>query len=262
MQPLTRDIVLAAIGWPAQRSCCICGHTDEPIEMHHVIRRSDGGERGPQLPLCKTCHGHAKGDNYTLYPSCDKWYVYITSDDFARYLAARTGRPRFVERYYPLHREQDGIDLYVDPEEQPDPFEEVARIASENLRVLRATGASSWRQEAENIASVYAVESGDRFCEWREGEGIGKADASRMLSVAAFLEADELRERPMMLQVEAARAIRRERGERSDIITDASVLSVTDFRAKWWPPKGAPEKERCPKCGLLVDPKRLNPEEE
>jgi len=246
---------------PAQRSCPICGTTAEAIENHHVIARSAGGHHGPTVPLCKTCHGYAKGDNYTLTNTDGRWYVYITSDDFARYLAARTGRPRFVEKFYPLHREQDGIDLYVDPEEVADPFEEVAAVASENLRILRSRGAVTWREEAENVAAVYAADS-KRFAEWRADEGYSQPTGSRMLTVCAFLERDELRECPADVQIEAARAIRDDKAPRADIIADAECLSASDMRAKYWPAKGAPDKERCPTCGLLVDPKRLHPEEE
>lgn len=41
---------------PAQRFCPVCGRTDAAIEMHHVIHRSQGGHKGPTIPLCKACH--------------------------------------------------------------------------------------------------------------------------------------------------------------------------------------------------------------
>jgi hypothetical protein len=168
-----------------------------------------------------------------------------------------------VERYYACYREKDGVDVFeeLEPTEADVRFEAVAAIASENLRILRSRGAVTWREEAENVAAVYAADP-KRFAEWRADEGYSQPTGSRMLSVCAFLERDELRDRPADVQIEAARAIRDEKAPRADIIADAGVLSVTDFRARYWPAKGAPDKERCPTCGLLVDPKRLHPEEE
>ena len=43
-----------------QRACAICGRTDRPIEMHHVVPRSRTTKRlrGPVVPLCGGCHHH------------------------------------------------------------------------------------------------------------------------------------------------------------------------------------------------------------
>jgi len=39
------------------RRCAICGRTSGPLERHHIVFRSQGGENGPTITLC----GHGNG---------------------------------------------------------------------------------------------------------------------------------------------------------------------------------------------------------
>ncbi len=36
--------------------CTICQHTAIPVEWHHTVPRSRGGENSLQIPLCSNCH--------------------------------------------------------------------------------------------------------------------------------------------------------------------------------------------------------------
>ena len=66
---------------PMQRYCPVCGRTDLPMENHHVIHRSQGGEDGPTIPLCKQCHAdhHDRGIIDFEY-SDDRWWWFSTRD--------------------------------------------------------------------------------------------------------------------------------------------------------------------------------------
>lgn len=248
--------------------CIFCGAT-ATNNHHHPPRgrfHKHDEHRVPRLSVCgmgnaSGCHGllHHNGGTLTPRVPTDSRYCDAIADEKA---AADINRRRKRNGLRPIRAGVPFMAKAEHPDSEHDEFEAACETASANIRTLRMSGAEAWRLEAENVAMVYAADTrdGTRFTEWRESEGISRGESSKMLTVAAFLEKPELRERPWGVQYEAARAIRRERGERSDIIADAEVLSLTDFRAKWWPAKGQPEKELCPTCHLLVDPKRLHQE--
>jgi hypothetical protein len=52
-------------GIERQGYCCLCG-VNGIIEMHHVIRRAQGGHHGPQIPLCRECHQAHHDGRHTL----------------------------------------------------------------------------------------------------------------------------------------------------------------------------------------------------
>lgn len=263
-----RETILAAKGWPRQPFCCVTGRTDEPIQMHHVLASSlNPGTRGtedegPMLPLSETTHGYCKGSHVKFMPSGDgKWSWMPLTDEFCEYVATWRRMSNLYSRievghWYACTKYDEAVQEALERDRE---WEELAAIASERIRSRRHSVAQAWREDVEDAATVYAADPhGDRFRAWREDEGISGGEWSRMKAVAAHLEPDELRDAPASMQYEAARAVHRRPDDREQIIADAEALSVTDFRARWWPAKGKPDKERCPSCGLLVDPKRLH----
>ena len=73
--PMNARELIDAPGIPRGPFCCLCGATGI-IEMHHVLRRSQGGTTGPQVPLCRECHqAHHDGRHTLAFEYVDgRWY--------------------------------------------------------------------------------------------------------------------------------------------------------------------------------------------
>ena len=70
--------------------CAICGRTSGPIEMHHIVFRSQGGKSGPTVTLCGFgnnlrdgdgkcwCHGLAHAYRLHFWWDGGEWSYLIT----------------------------------------------------------------------------------------------------------------------------------------------------------------------------------------
>ena len=78
-----KTAILAGKEYPAQRFCSLCGRTDLPIEMAHMLPKSIGGKKcrehgeSPRVPLCKACHGAHDSYKWKPVPYDDEWDVEV-----------------------------------------------------------------------------------------------------------------------------------------------------------------------------------------
>ena len=90
--------------FPEHYWCGDCGHSDRPIELHHIYGRESNSAYN-SIPLCKKCHdaisfdGESKKEQYVMYASDwlnDHNYEPRTNDEYFLNRTAR-GNPAAQE---------------------------------------------------------------------------------------------------------------------------------------------------------------------
>lgn len=211
--------------------CCVCGHTGR-IELHHVIRRSQGGSTiiDNLLPLCVLCHSKTDGDSL--------WFV-DEGDGI-----------RWVNEVPP----STGICVFADPNrDAPSPHllsaddgEMLAELERMAVDELEQANVYNWRA-SRHLREAYrvfrdnygATEGMARYKEWASElrdsryrlRPIAPSTARDMAHTAALPDVDDiacmtLRERKRLLTAMGQDA------DYEEARDDIYALSMEDFEAK------------------------------
>jgi hypothetical protein len=238
---LDKRAMLAADGIAKQPFCCACG-TSGPTQMHHAVRRSQGGGDGPTLPLCVTCHSKIHDQRMLVLLKDGAWFF---SDDELTWPAhiydEATDPPAFEDAL----TDDDGVTLHD---------------IEGHIRELTASsnGASYYVAKCvEDAHTLFAKRYPGRaarvaLTDWaKDTFGFSSSSVSKRLAWASLPPVAAVTALGLTKGYEVARAVSGAVCGLDEAITDIEALTLADFRAKHFGKKPLSEREwcECPKCG-------------
>lgn len=254
--------LLRAPTMPQQRTCCVCGKHRE--SMHHVVPRSRGGHKGPQLPLCGSgttgCHGmaHDEGTDRLVfaYDPLDgvwRWAVYRGKQFI------REGKCRTDDDWLAIDAPADSPPQVSDEQQ----FGQLVHDVSREMDADIEAWTKAWLRNAMRVVLVeqravemFGARKGRSLTrEWRRSKGVADATASRMRAIIEYVPFDadaELQTVGTRRLHALALAIKAEAAPVADLIADCLALSQSDFEARWLAKEPEPKAEKqlvCPHCG-------------
>src|SRR3990170_2912165 len=130
--------------------CLICGAV-RGVGLHHVIYKSRGGEKGPVVPLCLTCHEKEHAHDWRLELEQDGIYLYD-----------REGQVVWRLQRWPLAGEPGEFVQLLDRVTQATKLmPEIAPAllpwqAAEVFRALKEVGEGGWRGQCRLAGELFA----------------------------------------------------------------------------------------------------------
>jgi hypothetical protein len=142
--------------------CLYCGAS--PVEWHHVILRSQGGEDGPQIPLCRQCHDRRHDERLRIeMDGADVRFTDLASGEIVtRHLTPQlaSAGSQLVEEARAIHHWLDVVTYSGKLREEPD---EVLSALYDDIRTLKHR---AWMAQAAIINEMQGRSSyGDHMAE-------------------------------------------------------------------------------------------------
>jgi hypothetical protein len=231
--------------------CMCCGSTKKPIDLHHIIHRSQGGTDDPSNlgPLCRECHEkhhHEGGGRITFYRAGD-----VLMWERMEGAQKVTGRCRFYD---------EAVDPDLDDDMTPQDGDDLQALKGLITQRVTTANTASWATSQDLLRALKVFQrhhesktARTMVTEWAGEMDIPPATVSKMLATAILPDADIIHVMPLSRRYNVVRALKKTGVGWEDVIDDAMVLSDEDFCAKWLDKPTRMDKDacECPTCGKI-----------